>query len=398
MSVVGVEGEERHDFSKQESASIRRRSLALLKSLLRPLWAQVALTIVVVVTSTAAQVAGPALIAYGIDSGLPALLRQDWMPLGSAVIAYLITGVAGAVLIAWFTVLSARISQAILLDLRKRVFRQTQRLSLEFHENYTSGRIISRQTSDLDSIRELLDSGITELVQGGLYMVFIAIALFSLDWVSGLVLFASLIPLAFLTRWFQVRSQKLFRRSRVASARLIVQFVETMTGIRAVKAFRKEKRNEKEFGDLVEDYRDINNRVIQLFGYFDPGLIGNVTLAVVLLVGGFRVADGGLAIGVLLATLLYTRQFFGPAQDMAMFYNSYQSAAAALEKISGVLEERLSVPDPTRPIDLWQAKGSISFDGVEFGYKAGRVILPTFDLQIPAGQTIAMVGSTGAGK
>jgi ATP-binding cassette, subfamily B, bacterial len=400
MSVVGVEGEERHDFSKQESASIRRRSLALLTSLLRPLWAQVVLTIVVVVTSTAAQVAGPALIAYGIDSGLPALLRQDWMPLGAAVLAYLITGVAGAVLIAWFTVLSARISQTILLDLRKRVFRQTQRLSLEFHESYTSGRIISRQTSDLDSIRELLDSGITELVQGGLYMVFIAIALFSLDWVSGLVLFGSLIPLAFLTRWFQVRSQKLFRRSRVASARLIVQFVETMTGIRAVKAFRKEKRNEKEFGDLVEDYRDINNKVIQLFGYFDPGLIliGNMTLAVVLLVGGFRVADGSLAIGVLLATLLYTRQFFGPAQDMAMFYNSYQSAAAALEKISGVLEERLSVPDPTRPIDLWHAKGSIGFEGVEFGYKAGRVILPTFDLQIPAGQTIAMVGSTGAGK
>jgi ATP-binding cassette, subfamily B, bacterial len=400
MSVVGVEGEERHDFSKQESASIRRRSLALLTSLLRPLWAQVVLTIVVVVTSTAAQVAGPALIAYGIDSGLPALLRQDWMPLGAAVAAYLITGVAGAVLIAWFTVLSARISQTILLDLRKRVFRQTQRLSLEFHESYTSGRIISRQTSDLDSIRELLDSGITELVQGGLYMVFIAIALFSLDWVSGLVLFGSLIPLAFLTRWFQVRSQKLFRRSRVASARLIVQFVETMTGIRAVKAFRKEKRNEKEFGDLVEDYRDINNKVIQLFGYFDPGLIliGNMTLAVVLLVGGFRVADGSLAIGVLLATLLYTRQFFGPAQDMAMFYNSYQSAAAALEKISGVLEERLSVPDPTRPIDLWHANGSIGFEGVEFGYKAGRVILPTFDLQIPAGQTIAMVGSTGAGK
>jgi ATP-binding cassette, subfamily B, bacterial len=400
MSVVGVEGEERHDFSKQESASIRRRSLALLTSLLRPLWAQVVLTIVVVVTSTAAQVAGPALIAYGIDSGLPALLRQDWMPLGAAVLAYLITGVAGAVLIAWFTVLSARISQTILLDLRKRVFRQTQRLSLEFHESYTSGRIISRQTSDLDSIRELLDSGITELVQGGLYMVFIAIALFSLDWVSGLVLFGSLIPLAFLTRWFQVRSQKLFRRSRVASARLIVQFVETMTGIRAVKAFRKEKRNEKEFGDLVEDYRDINNKVIQLFGYFDPGLIliGNMTLAVVLLVGGFRVADGSLAIGVLLATLLYTRQFFGPAQDMAMFYNSYQSAAAALEKISGVLEERLSVPDPTRPIDLWHANGSIGFEGVEFGYKAGRVILPTFDLLIPAGQTIAMVGSTGAGK
>jgi ATP-binding cassette subfamily B protein len=197
-----------------------------------------------------------------------------------------------------------------------------------------------------------------------------------------------------------VRSQKLFRRSRVASARLIVQFVETMTGIRAVKAFRKEKRNEKEFGDLVEDYRHANERAINLFGIFDPGLvlIGNVTLAVVLLVGGLRVAGGGLAIGVLLATLLYTRSFFAPAQEIAMFYNSYQSAAAALEKISGVLEEEPSVPDPTGPIDLWKAKGAVRFDDVEFAYQEDRVVLPSFDLDIPAGQTIALVGSTGAGK
>ena len=400
MSVTGVEGEERDDFSRVESRSIRDRSLRLLGSLLHPLRMRVALTVIVVVVSTAAQVAGPALIAYGIDSGLPALLRADWMPLGFAVVAYLITGVTGAVLIAWYTVLSARISQAILIDLRKRVFLKTQKLSLEFHESYTSGRIIARQTSDLDSIRELLDSGINQLVQGGLYMVFIAVALFWLDGVSGLVLFASLLPLAVLGRWFQVRSQRLFRQSRVASARVIVHFVETMTGIRAVKAFRKEKRNEREFGVLVEDYRDVNNRVIQLFGYFDPALvlIGNVTLAVVLLVGGLRVAGGGLAIGTLLATLLYTRQFFAPAEEMAMFYNSYQSAAAALEKISGVLEEEPSVPDPTRPIALWKAKGSVKFDDVEFAYTTGRTVLPRFSLDIPAGQTIALVGSTGAGK
>ena len=400
MSVTGVEGEERDDFSRVESRSIRDRSLRLLGSLLHPLRMRVALTVIVVVVSTAAQVAGPALIAYGIDSGLPALLRADWMPLGFAVVAYLITGVTGAVLIAWYTVLSARISQAILIDLRKRVFLKTQKLSLEFHESYTSGRIIARQTSDLDAIRELLDSGINQLVQGGLYMVFIAVALFWLDGVSGLVLFASLLPLAVLGRWFQVRSQRLFRQSRVASARVIVHFVETMTGIRAVKAFRKEKRNEREFGVLVEDYRDVNNRVIQLFGYFDPALvlIGNVTLAVVLLVGGLRVAGGGLAIGTLLATLLYTRQFFAPAEEMAMFYNSYQSAAAALEKISGVLEEEPSVPDPTRPIALWKAKGSVKFDDVEFAYTTGRTVLPRFSLDIPAGQTIALVGSTGAGK
>jgi ATP-binding cassette, subfamily B, bacterial len=400
MSVTGVEGEERNDFTKAESAQIRKRSLRLLGSLLSPMRWQVVLAMVVVVVSTAAQVAGPALIAYGIDKGLPALLAQDWVPLVATGGIYLVTGIIGALLIAWYTVLSARISQAILIDLRKRVFLHTQKLSLEFHESYTSGRIISRQTSDLDAIRELLDSGINQLVQGILYMVFIAIALFTLDGVSGLVLFGSLVPLLILTRWFQVRSQKLFRRSRVASARLIVHFVETMTGIRAVKAFRKEKRNEEQFAGLVEDYRDANGRIIQLFGIYDPGLvlIGNITVAVVLLVGGFRVVDGQLAIGVLLAALLYTRRFFDPMEEMAMFYNSYQSAAAALEKISGVLEERPGVPDPVKPVDLWEAGGDVTFQNVEFAYKADRVILPHFDLSIPAGQTIALVGSTGAGK
>ncbi|MBK4348316.1 ABC transporter ATP-binding protein [Lacisediminihabitans changchengi] len=399
-TVTGVEGEERNDFNKVESRQIRDRSLRLLGSLLRPLKARVTLTIVVVVISTAAQVAGPALIAYGIDTGLPRMIKQDWLPLGLAVAGYLAAGIAGAILISWYTVLTARISQAILIDLRKRVFLHTQRLSLEFHESYTSGRIIARQTSDLDSIRELLDSGINQLVQGGLYMLFIAGALFSIDFWSGVVLFGSLVPLAFLLRWFQKRSQRAFRETRTASARLIVHFVETMTGIRAVKAFRKEGRNAVQFAALTEDYREANLKTIRLFGILDPGLvlIGNVALGVVLLVGGLRVAEGGLAIGVLLAALLYTRSFFAPAQDMAMFYNSYQSAAAALEKISGVLEEQPSVPDPIKPVDLWEANGELAFRGVEFAYTPERVILPRFDLEIPAGQTIALVGSTGAGK
>ncbi|MBH0008547.1 ABC transporter ATP-binding protein [Salinibacterium sp. SWN1162] len=400
MSVMGTSGEERNDYTKDESRQIRQRSLRLLGSLIAPLRARVILTMIVVVVSTAAQVAGPALIAFGIDNALPALIDGNALPLGLTVGAYLLTGIAGASMIAWYTVLSARVSQAILFDLRKRVFLHTQRLSLEFHESYTSGRIIARQTSDLDAIRELLDSGINQLVQGALYMGFIAIAMFSLDWVSGVILFCALVPLAFLTRWFQVRSQLHFRATRTASAKLIVQFVETMTGIRAVKAFRKEERNREEFGGLVENYRDANARVIQLFGIFDPGLvlIGNVALAMILLVGGLRVSTGDLAIGALLGALLYARQFFAPAQEMAMFYNSYQSAAAALEKISGVLEERPTVADPTTPIDLRKAKGTVTFDGVEFAYNSEKVILPKFDLELPAGQTVAMVGTTGAGK
>ncbi|MDQ2661155.1 MAG: ABC transporter ATP-binding protein, partial [Actinomycetota bacterium] len=254
-TVTGVEGEERNDFTKAESKQIRQRSLRLLGSLLHPVRARLWMTMVVVVVSTGAQVAGPALIAYGIDQGLPALLDGDWVPVGFAGVAYLLTGAAGAFLMAWYIRLAARISQAVLLDLRTRVFLHTQKLSLEFHESYTSGRIISRQTSDLDAIRELLDEGISQLVRGALYMVFTAIALALLDWVSAVVILVALVPLAVLTRWFQLRSQALFRRSRVASAKLIVHFVESMTGIRAVQAFRKEKRNEKEFGDLVEDYR-----------------------------------------------------------------------------------------------------------------------------------------------
>ncbi|PPF14808.1 ABC transporter ATP-binding protein [Rathayibacter sp. AY1A7] len=399
MSTLGS-SEERDDLSRAESAALRRRSLRLLGALLRPLRLRLVLTAVVVVVATAAQVAGPALIAAGIDNGLPAVLAGNAVPLAVTVGAYILTGLVGALLVAWYTVLSARVSQAILIDLRKRVFLHTQKLSLEFHENYTSGRIISRQTSDLDSIRELLDSGINQLVQGALYMGFVAIALVSLDGVSGIVLACALVPLALLTRWFQKRSQALFRGTRVASSRLIVQFVESMTGIRAVQTFRTQKRNESVFGGVVEQYRLAYKRVFGVFGTFDPGLvlIGNVTVAVVLFIGGVRVLDGGLEIGALLAVLLYTRRFFDPVQEMAMFYNSYQSAAAALEKISGVLAEEPSVPDPARPVDLRQARGRLGFEDVRFAYTADREVLPRFDLDIPAGQTIALVGSTGAGK
>ncbi|PPF23572.1 ABC transporter ATP-binding protein [Rathayibacter rathayi] len=399
MSTLGS-AEERDDLSRAESTALRRRSLRLLGSLLRPLRLRLALTAVVVVVATAAQVAGPALIAAGIDNGLPAVLAGNAVPLALTVGAYILTGLIGALLVAWYTVLSARFSQAILIDLRKRVFLHTQKLSLEFHENYTSGRIISRQTSDLESIRELLDSGINQLVQGALYMGFVAIALVSLDGVSGIVLACALVPLALLTRWFQKRSQTLFRGTRVASSRLIVQFVESMTGIRAVQTFRRHKRNETVFGGVVEQYRLAYKRVFGVFGTFDPGLvlIGNITVAVVLFIGGVRVLDGGLEIGALLAVLLYTRRFFDPVEEMAMFYNSYQSAAAALEKISGVLAEEPSVPDPTCPIDLRHARGRLGFEGVRFAYTVDREVLPRFDLDIPAGQTIALVGSTGAGK
>ncbi len=380
VTTLGVRGEEREDFSKAESKRLRRRSLALLGSLAAPLKARLVLLGVVVVVSTAGTVAGPALIAWGIDNALPRVMDEnDWVPAFGVVATYIVVAVLGAVLTAWYTVLAARISQAILFDLRKRVFLHTQRLSLEFHETYTSGRIISRQTSDLDSIRELLDSGLNQLIQGVLYMVFTGIALVLLDPTSGLVLAVSLVPLWFLIRWFQTNSQTLFRATRVTSARVIVHFVETMTGIRAVQAFRKESRNRDEYGGYVEDYRVANTKVFNLFGTFDPVLvlIGNATLAAVVIVGGFRIVGGSLEVGALLAVALYAKRFFDPAQELAMFYNGYQSASAAMEKISGVLEERPSVPDPAKPVRLPDATGAMDFDDVEFAYNAGRSCSPS---------------------
>lgn len=401
-TVVGTAGEDRSDYTRDESRAIRRRSLRLLGSLIAPLRWQVVLAGVVLVVSTALQVAGPALIAFGIDTALPLVLapQTNWMPTIGVVAVYLVAGVGGASLVGWYAVVAARLTQAVMLDLRKRIFLHTQKLSLEFHESYTSGRIISRQTSDLESIRELLDGGLNQLVSGLLYGGFTLIALLLLDWQSGVILAVMGVPLFLLMRWFYRRSQAVYRESRVISAKLIVKFVETMTGIRAVKAFRKEPRNDDEFGDVAEDYRDVNMRSIRLFGTFEPGLmaVASVSIALVVLWGGLRVVDGALEIGILLASVLYVRNFFAPLQEVAMFLNSYQAATAALEKVSGVLEEEPTVPDPTDAVDLWTARGHVAFEDVTFGYADDRVILPHFSLDIPAGQTIALVGTTGAGK
>lgn len=400
-TVTGTSGEDRSDYTRAESKAIRKRSLRLLGSLVSPVKGQLWLAAIVLVISTAFRVAGPALIAYGIDSALPAAVDElNWLPTIGVVVLYLITGIAGAALIGWYVVVAARLTQAIMLDLRKRIFLHTQRLSLEFHESYTSGRIISRQTSDLDSIRELLDGGLNELVSGILYGGFTLVALLLVDWQSGVILAVMGIPLLLLMRWFYRRSQLVYRESRVVSAKVIVKFVETMTGVRAVKAFRKEVRNDGEFGELASDYRDVNMRSIRLFGTFEPALmaVASVTVALVLLWGGIRVIDGAIEVGILLAAVLYVRNFFSPLQEVAFFLNSYQSATAALEKVSGVLEEEPTVPDPVKPVDLWTARGHVRFEDVRFGYSKDRVILPDFSLDIPAGQTVALVGTTGAGK
>lgn len=400
MSVSGVSGEERTDYTADESREIRRRSVTLLREVLRPTIPRLSWSIALIVLGTIAQVAGPTLIAIGIDSGIPAAVAGDWQVVALVSAAFFLCAVVSSLSVYGYVRGFSAVGQDAMLDLRTRLYRHTQRLSLEFHESYTSGRIIARQTSDLDSIREFLGESLNSVIAGLLFMVFTAGALILLDGPSGLLLIVALLPIAAIVRWYQRSSNTVFRASRVASARLIVKFVETMTGMRAVQAFRAEDRNRETFGELNANYVGYNNRSMFLFGIFAPSLnvVAAFTLAALLLTGGFRVLDGSLPVGVLLAALLYVRQFFQPIDEVAAFYNGYQSAAAALEKISGVLAEDPSVPEPQHPKPFDAAAGAVTFDRVGFEYLSGRTVLPEFTLEVPAGQTIALVGATGAGK
>jgi ATP-binding cassette subfamily B protein len=400
MSMQGVQNEEKIELDKEEQRAVRMRSMSLLGSIIRPVRNRLWGSLFLVTGSQALRVSMPWLMAVAIDTALPAAVKGDLGPLWLVSGAYLGAAIVSSALIAFFVRYAARINQDIMFALRGRLFRHTQKLSVQFHETYTSGRVISRQTNDLDSIMELLNSGGNEMIAGLLYMIFAAVALIWLDAPSFAIMLISFIPLWFLTRWFQKMTRLNYRKTRVASAKQIVHFVETMTGIRAVKAFRKERANEEKFGELVEDYRSVNAKVIQLFGIYDPGLIliGQVTTAFILLYGGLRVMEGTLGVGVMMAAMLYARRFYDPMEQLAMFYNSFQSANSGLEKISGVLQEEPSVADPAEPVEFTDSKGHIEFEGVRFSYGDGKEVLHEFSLDIPAGQTIALVGTTGAGK
>jgi ABC-type multidrug transport system fused ATPase/permease subunit len=227
------------------------------------------------------------------------------------------------------------------------------------------------------------------------------VLLLVLDLPLGAIAVGALLPLWQLYRWFSPRAAAAFGRTRETVATMIVNIVETFNGIRAVQAFRREKRNDAIFADLNNRYRSANYDTFVLQAYFIPGtaLIGNVATVAVLLVGGYRVSNGGLELGVLTSFLLYLRQFYDPMQDIGVFYNSLQSATAALEKIANVLAEPPSVPEPASPKPLAApVRGAVSLENVTFGYRADRPVIAPLTLSIPAGQTVALVGATGAGK
>ena len=424
----GVAAEKAEEVSAGLAALLRERSRRLLGDLLRPHRRAVIGTISLIVVESLAALAGPWLVGLAIDNGLPPLLdAHDAAPLLGIATAFGLAVAVQAVTTRMFVTMTGRVGQRVVLELRNRLFAHCQDLDVAFHESYTSGRVISRQTSDIESISDLFEEGLDSLIAATLTLLLVGTSMLLLNWQLGLVVLAGFIPLTWLTAWFRRESAHAYRRTREAIALVIVQFVETFGGIRAVQAFRREKRNSAIFSRLGQDYCESSRHASRLYAIYGPSisLVGNVTTGVVLGYGGLLVIDGDMKVGVLTTFLLYLQRFFDPLQDVSQFYNVFQSAASGLEKISGVLEQEPAVPEPAAPARLpgrpvgyggtgsppvrggvpggvvppgeIQAGRRVRFESVTFGYR-DSLVLPGLDLDIPAGQTVALVGETGAGK
>ncbi|MGW1076157.1 ABC transporter ATP-binding protein [Streptomyces sp. NPDC002537] len=389
---------------KATQRRVRARSRRLFASLMRPWLIRTAVAMAALVLENAAQLAGPLLIARAIDTGVPRAVAGRSGPLVWCVAGFAVcTGVSAAARYAFFR-LSGAVGQAVLLDLRMRIFRQAQRLPVAFHDAYTSGRVVSRLTADVDAVRDLVEGSLDGLLTSLLTVLGIAVLLMWLDLPMALVVLLSFIPLILLTRWFRERSRRAYRRARNTVAEILTELGETLNGIRAVQTFRAEHRKAARMNTLNEDFLAAQTEALGVVARYTSGvrLVGNTALVLVLAIGSWRLSEGSLRLGILTAFVLYLRKFYDPLDELAHFTNLYVAASTALEKISALLAVEPSVPEPAAPASLpadRPGRGRLHFRSVDFRYTpTGPLVVPRLELTVPAGQTVAVVGATGAGK
>ncbi|MEV4128829.1 ABC transporter ATP-binding protein [Nocardia sp. NPDC049707] len=346
------------------------RSRRLLLSLVRPYRKLAVFAMLLIVLDNAAMVSAPLFVAHGLDVGIAEGGAGNWAPLARTVAGYLGAVGLGVCTTFVFLRISGRLSQSVLFDLRVRLFAHMQRLSVAFHEQYTSGKAVARLTGDIETLQQLLESALNQALSAILSVLSIAVLLIYLDQTLAAIVLLGFVPLALVTRWAQRRQRAGYRRTRGAIAKVVVQFVESMGGMRAVQAFRREGRNESVLATEDAEYLQATTAAMRGMGDYAglTRLLGNLTTVIVIMVGAWQVIEGNLAVGVLAAYLLYLNEFYGPLDELAQVFNAYQSAAAALEKISGVLEEEPSVREPEQPIALAKATGAVRMDTVWFGY------------------------------
>lgn len=351
-----------------------------------------------VLAETAATQAGPLLVKIGIDDGIR---PGDLGVLGKVCAAYLaLTAVAwasGWTRARW----TARVGERSLERLRRQVFAHLQRLSLDYYEREPAGRVISRMTSDVEALTQLFHEGLVQFMAQTLVIVVVTVALLVLKpALAALTLLAVLPVMALLTVWFRERSDKAYRQVRDRIADVVAHLAENLAGVRVVTAHNRHRHNLVEHRNIVGAYRDANDRTARLAAAYSGGseFLDLAGQAFILAVGGSMVLRGTLSVGELAAFVLYLSHLFAPIQQLVQVYNSYQRGQAGMAYLRELLLTEPSVPEAPDAVDLPRLAGGISFERVTFAYPSGPPVLHDIDLRVDPGETLALVGPTGAGK
>ncbi len=374
-----------------------RRRLGVLVRLARPYPGRTALAGITLVAYTIVALLPPYLAKLAVDDGIGA---GDLGTLTWVVVAFVLSGVAAFALSGAQTYFTGWVGERALADLRIKLFAHLQRLSLGYYERNRTGAIVSRITNDVEALDQLVTDGVSSLVQNSLVLVGTAAVLFLLDWRLALATLVVLPLMAAATAWFRMRSNRAYRRVRERLGLVTATLAEDISGMRVVQSFTREPQSQTTFRGVNERYRAANYETVVLNGVYFPAVdvLSSLAVAIVLGFGGALVVDGSLTVGTLFAFTLYLSNFFDPVQQLSQLYNTFLSATAALDRILHVLDEEPEVVDAHDARELPRISGNVHFDHVRFGYGDLPEVLHAFDLDVPPGTTVALVGHTGAGK
>jgi ATP-binding cassette subfamily B protein len=375
----------------------RELKLARLARLAYPYRGRAALSIVAMVVVTLTGLALPYLVSIAIDSGIR---RHDLRVVDLVIVAFLAANLLNLGASYVQTYLVSWVGERVILDLRRNVFAHLQKLSLDFFSRQRTGWIVSRLTNDIDTIDQLVTDGVTSLVTNGLTIVGATVLLFVLDWRLALATLAIMPALVVATLTFRTRSARSYALVRNRIGDVSAHLQESISGVRVLKAFRAEERDLAEEDRVNAAYRDVNMQTVVQSGLYFPfvELMSAVGIVVVLWYGGTLVAHGAVQVGVLVAFIGYLASFFDPIQQLSQLYNTFQSSMAAVQKIYTVLDTEPDLTDAPDARPLPDVRGHVEFDHVTFGYGTGDDVLHDVDFAVAPGATVALVGTTGAGK
>jgi ABC-type multidrug transport system fused ATPase/permease subunit len=369
-----------------------------LASLLRPYRVRVAMMFVTLLLATAAALAPPYLAGRAIDDGIR---DKDLNALTIIVIVFVVTALINWAATYAQTYLINWVGQRALQDLRIELFQHLQRLSIGFYSRNKAGVLISRLTNDVQALDQLVTDGISTLFSATLTLVGTAVILVLLDVNLAMITFLTFPVLLVASVAFRLASAGAYALTRVKIAQVTAYLQETLSGVRVVRAFGQEGRHKARFADMNDEYRDANMKTVYLNAAYFPAveLLSAVATAAILIYGGNQVLDGnGVTIGVLASFVFYLQSFFDPIQSLSQLYTTYQAGMAALDKIFELLDEKPDIADAPHALELPRLRGEIRFDDVTFSYGGEAPALEHVTLTVPPGQTLALVGATGAGK